>query len=194
MAAVSEQRPFPVRLVVAIAIGVLIGGGLAALVLSTNAVTNQTGQLAISTSSRNLLREGLPAPQWTLNTLDGKPSTLAEVKGKPALVNFWASWCPPCIEETPALIQAYNELKSEGRDMEFIGIGTNDDLPNLQKFASNNTVPYLMVADPDGKVSEAYGVLGMPTTVLIDSNGIVRKIFNGAIKKEQVLEAMRSLN
>ncbi len=97
------------------------------------------------------------------------------------------------IEETPALIQAYDELKREGRTVEFVGIGTNDEVDNLKKFAANNTVSYVLVADPDGKVSDAYGVLGMPTTVFVDSSGIVRKIHTGAIKKEQVLEMVRGL-
>ncbi len=188
-----QTRKFPVGLVVVILAGALIGGGLAMLVLGTNSAANQSGGLTIATSSRALLREGQPAPRWTLNTLDGKPVNLSDMQGKPALINFWASWCPPCIEETPALIQAYDELKGEGRSMEFIGIGTNDKVDNLKKFATNNDVSYVLVADPDGKVSDAYGVLGMPTTVFIDSNGIVRKIHNGAIRKEQVLEIMRGL-
>jgi peroxiredoxin len=188
-----QERKFPIGLVVVVVVGALIGGGLAMLVLGTNTAANRAGGLVIATSSRALLREGQPAPVWTLNTLDGKPIALSEMNGQPALINFWASWCPPCIEETPALIEAYNELKGEGRAVEFIGIGTNDEVSNLQKFAANNDVSYVLVADPDGKVSDAYGVLGMPTTVFVDSNGIVRKIHNGAITKAQVLDIMRGL-
>ncbi len=193
MAYDMQEKRFPVGLLVVVVVGALVGGGLAVLVLGTNNAANRAGGLVIPTSSRALLREGQPAPTWTLNTLEGKPIALAELKGQPALINFWASWCPPCIEETPALIEAYNELKGEGRAVEFVGIGTNDELDNLKKFATNNDVSYLLVADPDGKVSDAYGVLGMPTTVFVDSNGVVRKIHSGAITKAQVLDVMRGL-
>jgi thiol-disulfide isomerase/thioredoxin len=109
-------------------------------------------------------------------------------------VNFWASWCPPCLKETPALIEAYNELKAENPNIEFVGVGTNDEKANLVKFAENNNVPYVMVDDSDSKVSDAYAVRGMPTTFFIDSAGIVRTVVNGEIKKDKVLELMRSLD
>lgn len=190
----EPRKPFPFGLVAVVAVAVLVGLGLAVLILGTNSAARQSGLPAIPTSSRALLREGAPAPQFTLNTLDGQPVSLEDVKGKPVMINFWASWCPPCLEETPALIQAYNELKAENTSAEFIGIGTNDNKDNLQKFAENNDIPYIVVEDPDGKASDAYSVRGMPTTVFLDSNGIVRRIWNGAIKREQVLEIMRGLN
>jgi len=188
----APKRGLPLNLIVIAAITLFVGGGLAFLVLSTNN-TSQGGVIAIPTSSRTLIREGMPAPQFALNTLDGKPVKLADLKGKPVLVNFWASWCPPCLEETPALIQAYKELKAENPNIEFVGIGTNDEKANLVKFAENNKVPYLVVDDADGKVSDAFAVRGMPTTFFIDSAGIVRNVVNGEIKKDKVLALMRDL-
>ena len=189
---VTQRRSFPSGLIAILLAGVLIGGGLAFLVLSTNSATKTNGGiLAVPTSSR-ILREGQPSPKWTLKTLDGKPVSLTDVKGKAVLINFWASWCPPCIEETPALIAAYTELKSEGRAVEFIGVSTNDpDKDALRKFAANNKIPYLVVDDADDKVGEAYGVLGMPTTVVVDGNGVVRRVITGPVTKEQVLGMMR---
>ncbi len=189
-----QARSFPFGLVLLGAAAALVGVGLAVLVLSSSSAAQQNGLPVLSPSTRALLREGAPAPAFTLNTLDGRPISLADTKGKAILINFWASWCPPCLEETPALIAAYNELKQADPNIEFIGIGTNDDRANLQQFAENNRIPYIVVEDPDGKVSDAYGVLGMPTTVFVDSNGIVRRIWNGAIRKEQVIEIMRGLD
>jgi peroxiredoxin len=97
------------------------------------------------------------------------------------------------LEETPALIAAYNELRQRDPDIEFIGVGTNDDAENLRKFAENNRIPYLVVNDSDSRVSDAYGVLGMPTTVFVDSSGVIRRVWNGAITQAQVVEIMRSL-
>jgi peroxiredoxin len=186
------KRGLPVGLIVIAVIAVFIGLGLAMLVLNSNNAS-QGGVIAIPTSSRTLIREGMPAPQFAMNTLDGQPVKLADLRGKAVLVNFWASWCPPCIEETPALIEAYNELKAENPNIEFVGIGTNDEKANLVKFAESYQVPYLMLDDADGKVSDAYAVRGMPTTFFIDSAGVVRTVWNGEIKKDKVLELMRGL-
>jgi peroxiredoxin len=188
-----QPKPFPVGLITLVVVATLLGLGLAALVLASGGAARQNGMPIIPTSSRALLREGLPAPQFTLNTFDGRLVSLADVKGKPTLINFWASWCPPCLEETPALIEAYTYLKGQNVNAEFIGIGTNDDKANLVKFADNNNIPYIVVEDPDGKASDAYGVRGMPTTVFLDSTGVVQKIWAGPIKRDQVVEIMRGL-
>ncbi len=188
-----QTRSFPFGLILLGAAAALVGVGLAVLVLSSSSAAHQGGLPILSPSTRALLREGAPAPEFTLETLDGRPVALSDLRGKAALINFWASWCPPCLEETPALIAAYDELKRTNPNVEFIGIGTNDDRANLEKFVENNRIPYIIVEDPDGKVSDAYGVLGMPTTVFIDENGVVRRIWNGAIKKEQVIEIMRGI-
>jgi peroxiredoxin len=187
------RKPFPVGLVVLVAVTAFIGVGLAVLILGSNSAIQQGSLPVIPTSSRALLREGLPAPQFTLNTFDGQPVALADLKGKPTMINFWASWCPPCLEETPALIEAYNELKRADVNVEFVGIGTNDDKANLVKFADNNKVPYIVVEDPDGKASDAYGIRGMPTTIFLDSAGVVQKIWPGPINKQQVLEIVQGL-
>lgn len=192
----TQKRSFPTGLILLSLAAALVGVGLAVLVLSSS--TAQPSGLPVmssssSSSGRALLREGAPAPDFTLSTLDGRPVALADLRGKAVLVNFWASWCPPCLEETPALIAAYEELKQSKADVEFIGIGTNDDSANLRKFAENNRIPYLIVEDPDGKVGDAYGLLGMPTTIFIDRQGVVRRIWNGAIRKEQVIQIMRAI-
>jgi len=188
-----HEKSSPSAFILLGAAAALVGVGLAVLVLSSSSAAQQSGLPVLSPPTRALLREGAPALEFTLNTFDGRPVSLSDLRGKPTLINFWASWCPPCLEETPALIAAYNELKRTNPDIEFIGIGTNDGQDNLRTFAENNRIPYLVVTDPDGKVSDAYGVLGMPTTVFVDSSGIVRRIWNGAIRQEQVVEIMRGL-
>lgn len=189
-----DRKPLPLSLLVMAVVAGLFGVGLAILILSGSNPNAQGLITALPTSSRGLLRQGAPAPDFTLDRLGGGESVkLSSLRGKPVMINFWASWCPPCLEETPALIEAYKQLKGENLDVEFVGIGTNDESANLQKFADNNKVPYTLVEDPDGKVSDAYGVLGMPTTVFLDGNGVVQRVWNGAIRKEQVVEIVRGL-
>jgi peroxiredoxin len=183
----KQSAPFVLGL-----IGLLVGVGLAMLVLSSS-LAQPTALPSLPSSSRSALRVDAPAPDFTLNTFDGRAVSLSALRGKRVLINFWASWCPPCLEETPALIAAYNELRQRDPDIEFIGVGTNDDAENLRKFAENNRIPYLVVNDSDSRVSDAYGVLGMPTTVFVDSSGVIRRVWNGAITQAQVVEIMRSL-
>ena len=167
----------------------LFGFG-AGILIASNA--NQPADVTLPpTAVMQFLRENEPVPDFELNTLDGEPVKLSSFKGHPVLLNFWASWCPPCKDETPDLIAAYNELKQAG--VVFIGIGTQDDTPKLQQFADEFKVPYLIVEDPLGKVSNQYRVLGMPTTFLVDKDGIMRKVINGIVNKDQVITDMLAL-
>jgi cytochrome c biogenesis protein CcmG/thiol:disulfide interchange protein DsbE len=185
---VKRSAPFVLGFV-----GLLVGVGLAALVLSSSTAQPAALPSLSSSTGHSALRVDAPAPDFTLNTFDGRAVSLSALRGKRVLINFWASWCPPCLEETPALIAAYNELRQRDPDIEFIGVGTNDEPENLRKFAENNRIPYLVVDDSDSKVSDAYGVRGMPTTVFVDSSGVIRRIWNGAITQAQVIAIMRDL-
>jgi peroxiredoxin len=145
------------------------------------------------TVSVRYLRENAPAPQFTLPTFGGNTVKLSDYKGKPLLINFWASWCAPCMAETPDLVDTYNTLRATGSDVEFIGIGLNDELDNLRMFAENNKVPYILAFDKSSQVGDAYGVFAMPITVIVDRNGTVVKTFRGAVTKNQVLTALANL-
>ncbi len=190
------KRHIPLNLLAIMVISALIGFGLAMLVLNSNLFSRADQRSApalIPLSQRALAREGAPAPNFTLADFNGASVSLVDLRGRPVLINFWASWCPPCLKETPALIEAYEALIREGRQVAFVGIGTSDESENLRRFAREYAIPYIVLEDLDGKVSDAYGVRGMPTTFFVDSNGIVRRIWNGELRKEQVLQFMREL-
>jgi cytochrome c biogenesis protein CcmG, thiol:disulfide interchange protein DsbE len=140
----------------------------------------------------SLLRVGKPAPEFSLKTLDGAGTvSLGQLRGKRVLINFWASWCTPCIEETPALIEAYRNLNDP--TVAFVAIGMQDDLANLKKFAVDYGVPYLVVSDADGAVGDAYAVRGLPTTILIDSSGVVQNIVSGPVQRDKVVDLIGRL-
>ena len=177
-------------IIILAAVGAAFGFG-AGLIIAGTANRPQQGVTVPPTAVMRFLRENEPVPDFTLNTLDGQPVRLTDLRGKPVLINFWASWCPPCLNETPDLVEAYNELKDLG--VVFVGIGTQDDTVNLKKLVDSNQVPYTIVEDPLGKVSDQYRVLGMPTTFIIDKEGLLRKAINGEVRKEQVIAAMKAL-
>ncbi|MGQ9815296.1 MAG: redoxin domain-containing protein [Candidatus Roseilinea sp.] len=182
------RSPWPIVILAGIA--ALFGFG-AGLLIATSA--NQPGAPVTVPAAPviQFLRENEPAPDFELQTFDGQTVRLSDFKGRPVLINFWASWCPPCKEETPDLIAAYRELKDI--NAVFIGVGTQDDTDKLKQFAEEHQIPYLVVEDPLGKVSNRYRVLGMPTTFLIDTDGILRKTINGVVTRNQIVTEMRGL-
>ncbi|MBV8982658.1 MAG: TlpA family protein disulfide reductase, partial [Acidimicrobiia bacterium] len=113
---------------------------------------------------------GKVAPDFTLpNLQDGKASiSLASYRGKPVLVNFWATWCVPCKDEMPLLESAHGKW---GSKVQFIGIDRQDYKPDAVAFAQKTHVTYPLAADPNATLDGAYRLRGMPTSVFIDRDG-----------------------
>jgi len=187
-----EKRRIPTTLIVLLVFS-LLGIGAATLVIRTSN-TQLSNSAANNTPVRRVLRENTPAPDFTLTTLEGANIKLSDYQGRRIMLNFWASWCAPCLAETPDLVSAYNNLLKQGEsDILFVGIGVNDDIQNLRKFAENNRVPYLIVHDPTSVVADAYGVIAMPITVFIDEKGLVYRKFIGAVKQQQVMDVFKEM-
>jgi peroxiredoxin len=170
-------------------LGALVFGvGAALLVLQPAQRGAQGGLSSMPIGAGAGVREGRLAPSFELEALDGsRKIALADLKGKKVLINFWASWCPPCIKETPALVEAYTTLNDP--NIEFVGIGLTDERAKLKAFAESYKIPYLLVDDPEGRAGDAYGVRGMPTTLLVDEAGVVQKIWVGPVDKATILAA-----
>ena len=135
---------------------------------------------------------GSAAPNFTLaNLQDGKGSiSLASYKGKPVLVNFWATWCVPCKDEMPLLESAHNKW---GSKVQFIGIDRQDYKPDALAFAQKTRVTYPLAADPDATLDGAYRLRGMPTSVFIDRNGRIVQRVTGPVTKSQLDDTLQSL-
>ncbi len=116
-------------------------------------------------------RIGAPAPDFTLADLDGAPIALAELRGRPVVVNFWASWCGPCVEEFPLLRAAAAEHADDG--LAVIGIVYEDRSEAARDFMARNGATWPAAMDPGGRVAEAYGILGPPETFFIGRDGTI---------------------
>ncbi len=113
------------------------------------------------------------APDFTLKTLDGQEITLSQLKGKVVLLDFWATWCGPCRESIPHLIQLYNDYREKG--FELIGMDVDKgDVETVRKFVKSMDIPYPIVVAPE-EVARSYRVNGIPTTILIDKEGNIRE-------------------
>jgi peroxiredoxin len=123
---------------------------------------------------------GAPAPDFHLTTLDGKPVTLADYRGKVLVVNEWATWCPPCREETPDLIAAAKKLGAKG-DVAFLGVDSTELAPIVRAFAASKSLPYPQAIDADHAFEKAFDIRAFPTTFVIGGDGVVRARFVGNI-------------
>ena len=129
---------------------------------------------------------GKPAPAFALKAV-GAPQTidLQKLRGRPVVVNFWATWCMPCYEEHPTLVQNARAL---GSDVQFIGVVFNDTEDKIQQFLNERGSAYPTVLDQQGKTAIAYGVGGVPETFFLDRQGIIVAKYSGPMNSE-ILQA-----
>lgn len=115
---------------------------------------------------------GDPAPALAGTTLEGKPFDLAALKGRPVIVNFWASWCVPCRDEFPLFKDAL--VKGAASDLAIVGVVFNDDDGAARTFLADAGAGWPSVSDPDGKLARAWKVVAPPQTYFIDRDGTIR--------------------
>ncbi|HVG99716.1 MAG TPA: TlpA disulfide reductase family protein [Miltoncostaeaceae bacterium] len=123
-----------------------------------------------------------PAPAFTVPDLDGAGEvSLADYRGTPVVLNFWASWCDPCQQETPALVA----FSKERRDVQVVGLAVNDRGSKSRAFARKYGVHYPLGVDGDGDTIAKYGANGLPVTVFIDADGRIAQTSFGALTQQQ---------
>ena len=113
---------------------------------------------------------GGPAPNFSLKRIDGNGKLdLASLRGKPVVINFWASWCVPCKGEAKLLEQAWNQYRSQG--VVFVGVDYHDVASDARTFLSHHGITYPTVQDGSGMVGDSYGLTGVPETYFVDRQG-----------------------
>jgi len=130
---------------------------------------------------------GAPAPDFSLTTTSGKPVSLAAFRGKTLVVNVWATWCPPCREETSTLISAAKAAAGPG-EVVFLGVDSTEAAPIVRAFVAAKGVPYAQAIDENRSFVHAFDVRAFPTTLVIDRNGVLRARFVGSITKAVLAE------
>jgi len=123
-------------------------------------------------------RIGAAAPDFTVHDSE-RTVTLSQLKGQVVVLNFWATWCPPCIEEMPSLVQMQQRMKAKG--VTVLAVSVDADEKQYRRFLREHNVNLLSVRDADQKSNELYGTFKFPETYVIDRNGVVRRKFIGAV-------------
>jgi cytochrome c biogenesis protein CcmG/thiol:disulfide interchange protein DsbE len=152
---------------------------LVALVAALLLMQQEAGE-EVPSKSRSMVKES--APDFTLGLLDGRRIGYGEVKGKPILVNFFASWCLPCREEMPAIEKISREYRSKG--VVFLGVAVDDTETKMRDFVSRYEVTFPVGLDDGAAIQKSFGLYGIPTTYFIDKQGIINYFHTGAVTEE----------
>ena len=127
------------------------------------------------------------APDFSGTTLDGETVRLSEFRGQVVLINDFASWCGPCLAETPHLVDVYNANADE---VVFIGLNLQEAEHAVVTYRDDFAVTYPLVLDPEGRLTEIYKPIGLPTSWFIDPDGVVRYVHAGPMTADMIQRAL----
>ena len=129
---------------------------------------------------------GRPAPSFTLTPVGGGPPvSLESLRGKPVVINFWATWCVPCFQEHPALQAA---ARAMGREVQFLGVVYDDEEARVRSFLAERGQAYPSLVDDGARTAIAYGVAGVPETYFIDGAGRISAKYSLPLDPETILQ------
>ena len=158
-----------------------------------DAQVSQEAETAFQQARMRILKDRKNPLNFTLPLLSGGNAALSSYKGKVVILNFWATWCPPCRAEMPSMETLYKRLKSQGLEMLAVDIG--EDQAVVQQFIKNNNYTFPVLLDKDAKVSTQYGVSAIPTTYILDREGKIISMIVGSIQWDdpKVIAAFEAL-
>jgi len=197
-AALLERLPLPLRLGVLIGVVVLIGA--ATVLVQRGGRASDGGQRAGGTGTGVLdaraPAKGEPAPDFALPDLDGTVVRLSDLRGKPVLVNFWATWCGPCKREMPDIQQAYAQAGGEFVVLAVNAEGTSSELARrlARDFRDELDLTFPILLDsPDSDVFNQYRLTGLPDSFFVDRNGVIQEIVVGPLSKKTLADKLGAL-
>jgi len=120
------------------------------------------------------LQIGDPAPDFQLQSLDGQAVSLSGLRGRPVMLNFWASWCGPCRVEMPFIQGVFEDSDWAEQGLVILGINVGDSPSDARKFMEDNRLSFTMLVDTDQSIARDYNVRAIPATYFIDKNGIIK--------------------
>lgn len=132
-------------------------------------------------------RIGAPAPTFTTSTPEGEPLALTDLRGQVVVLNIWATWCPPCRAEMPALEAVWTRYREDG--LTVVGLNNGESAGQVAAFRDEFALTFPLALDEDGAIGRAYLLTAYPTTVFIGRDGVIRDIVYGGPMSEALIES-----
>lgn len=154
--------------------GVFIVSGVGIIIMaSIGLISNPNSMREIGGSSHQTVgpQVGMIAPNFILDDLRGNEMELLNGSQKPTLINFWATWCPPCVAEMATIQEFYANASGSFR---VLAVNADESTEDVQRFASEHSLSFDILLDPGGNVQELYRLRGYPTSFIIDGDGVVQ--------------------
>ena len=153
--------------------------------------------ITVATAPAQAQEEGPPighqAPRFDLERLDGGRIELEGLRGRPVILNFWASWCAPCRVEMPDLISAWREHSGKGLQVLAVNLTDQERRKDVIRFVTELGMPFPVLMDTRGKARELYALVSLPTTVFLDSTGIVRSVQSGPLTRSALAQGLEAI-
>lgn len=145
----------------------------------------------VSAAPAGIPQKGQSAPDFSLISLDGAPVKLSDYAGQVILLNTWATWCPPCKAEMPTIHNYYQAHKDEG----FVVLAVNSQEPTgtVSSFIQANQFTFPVLLDSTGQMEDQYRIRALPTSLVIDRNGVIQYIHTGEISGDQLEQVIGPL-
>lgn len=159
---------------------VLIAGAVWIVVSRADPESTTSGKIPLP-------HQGFTAPEFTLQTPDGRTISLSDLRGSPVLINLWTSWCPPCRAEMPALQRTYDAYHDQGFEILAVNATNQDNLGDALGFVQEHGLTFPILLDMNGAMSNSYQLRSLPTSFFIDRQGIIREVVIGGPMSEALL-------
>ncbi|SDH95196.1 Peroxiredoxin [Alteribacillus persepolensis] len=172
----KKRKRFIMRSSILSVIAVVLG-----YVFYTNFITGE--EAAVS--------EGDIAPNFVLQTMDGNEIELKDLRGQGVFLNFWGTYCPPCVDEMPDMDNQYQEFKDRGVEILAVNVGESDLA--IERFVDRLGLTYPILKDPNKNVMDRYGIGPLPATYLLDENGEVKQVITGRMSEEDIKAYMEEI-
>ena len=185
--------------VVMVLVVIMLGTYIKDQIEASEAISEQAVSYEMNLDQVEGLEKGQIAPDFTLETLSGEPLTLSELKGKKVILNFWASWCPPCKKEMPHLQKYYQE---EAKEENAIIVAVNlthterslDEIKTVQQFVDSYELSFPIPLMKEKGVDRLYQIMTIPSTFMIDSTGRIQHHIVGPLDQEAIRDYVKSLD
>ncbi len=160
------------------------------VILSISAIWIISSRVTVAETTNGKIpapRQGFLAPDFNAQTLDGDQVSLSDYRGRPVLVNLWASWCPPCKAEMPGLENIYQTYQDQGLTVLAVNATNQDTLQGARTFVQNNGLTFPILIDIDGTISQIYELSSLPSSFFIDRSGVIKDVVIGGPMSEALL-------